>query len=229
MSREYRIYIIENDLNKKKYVGITSQSVYQRWQEHVSRFNRRQRDHKLYLAMKKYGIENFTCYELCKIPEKFDPKEFEQLMIEQYDSYNNGYNMTRGGDDISDGTREKISAKLKGRKITWHDKLWASRRTNPNYRSAKEYVASGGKNVNAKSYVIKRPDGTEETIRGLRAYCRENGLRHSTLLNIGHQNGFVLVARFNDQSEKTYIQADGNGAQPVPVFELELGQAEDMV
>ena len=51
----------------------------------------------LYLAFQKYGLENFSfeIIEECE-PEQLNLKE--QYWIDYYDSYNNGYNMTSGGE-----------------------------------------------------------------------------------------------------------------------------------
>ena len=53
-----QVYKITNKINDKVYVGITTQGANRRWSEHLYRFNSGERDHKIYLAMKKYGIDN---------------------------------------------------------------------------------------------------------------------------------------------------------------------------
>ena len=54
--------------------------------------------YKLYNAMNKYGKENFYVETIeSGIPiDKLDKKEIQY--IEEYDSYKNGYNSTKGGD-----------------------------------------------------------------------------------------------------------------------------------
>ena len=82
--------------------------------------------HKLYNAIKKYGIENFRYDIIIQIVEsdKFKLREklneLEIYYIEKYDSYNNGYNMTLGGSGSkgcfqTEESRKKISSKAKGR------------------------------------------------------------------------------------------------------------------
>ena len=51
----------------------------------------------LYSAMKKYGIEHFSIQELGEYPLE-ELAEQEQLWIEKLDTYNTGYNATRGGE-----------------------------------------------------------------------------------------------------------------------------------
>ena len=69
-------------------------------------YNKRMNDHKrhrkkkslpkLYQAFKKYGFENFSfkILEEC-LPEQLNDKEI--YWIEFYDSFENGYNATTGG------------------------------------------------------------------------------------------------------------------------------------
>lgn len=98
------IYKITNLLNQKCYIG-QSINIKQRWKQH--RANSQVRDEALYLAIQKYGIENFSfeVIEECK-EEELDLKE--QYYINYYDSYNNGYNMTLGGQNNKDFFSEKI-------------------------------------------------------------------------------------------------------------------------
>ena len=87
------IYLIENKINEKKYVGKTYLNIEKRWKQHCNdskRFNR-----PLYQAMKKYGIENFSIKEI----EYCDNlEEREKYWISFYNSYHNSYNATLGGD-----------------------------------------------------------------------------------------------------------------------------------
>lgn len=93
------IYKIENKINHKVYIGQTKLNVLDRWDEH-----RRINDNSVIagkncpikLAFKKYGIENFTfsIIERCQIK---DLNIREIYWIKYYDSYNNGYNATKGG------------------------------------------------------------------------------------------------------------------------------------
>jgi group I intron endonuclease len=73
-----QVYKITNKINNKVYIGITTQGINRRWSEHLYRFNSGERDHKIYLAMKKYGIENF---ELSVIDETDDSGKLSRLEI----------------------------------------------------------------------------------------------------------------------------------------------------
>lgn len=102
------IYIITNKNNDKVYIGQTSRTIEARWKEHLlSCQDEVKRHYKLYAAMNKYGLESFSIgkIEQCD-SEKLN--EREQYWISRFDSYNNGYNMTIGGDGIQTVYAEKI-------------------------------------------------------------------------------------------------------------------------
>ena len=92
------IYCITNLINEKKYVGKTTYSITKRFQEHC-RDSKKERCEKrpLYDAMNKYGIENFIVEQLIECDE-LELNSYECLFIEQLNTYNNGYNATKGGD-----------------------------------------------------------------------------------------------------------------------------------
>lgn len=91
------IYLITNDVNEKKYVGLTTLSVQNRWNDHVGNM-RAGVDYKLYRAMRKYGIEHFTVKTIDEVQDFHDLCLREQYWIQQYDSLRNGYNCTIGGE-----------------------------------------------------------------------------------------------------------------------------------
>jgi hypothetical protein len=197
------IYSITNLVNGKQYVGQTSQGLKHRKAEHICRFNLGERNHKLYLAMRKYGLSNFKFEELCCVlkPKYLDAVEIE--FIEKFNSFRRGYNMTCGGDSVSDETKAKIKAALTGRKITWYDKVVASRKERRAKYGPLKRTVVGGLCSNSKSYLIRTPDGAEIRVKGIRQFCRDNSLDHSTLFAVlagkqRHHKGYSLIARFND-------------------------------
>lgn len=90
------IYIIKNYINDKVYIGQTTQGSEVRFKQHLKllKSNSKQLIHK---AIKKYGKENFYFEILEKdIPiNNLDSRE--EYWIKYYDSYNNGYNLCKGG------------------------------------------------------------------------------------------------------------------------------------
>ena len=90
------VYKITNDVNGKMYIGQTSRTLMERFEEHCREsMLKRFPDRPLYAAMIKYGIEHFSI-EL--IEETDSPKEREIYWIEYYGTFKNGYNATFGGD-----------------------------------------------------------------------------------------------------------------------------------
>lgn len=89
------IYMYTNKINGKKYIGQTTCSLKRRHAQHVC-----QNETYFDRALNKYGAENF---ELEVIEDNiFDENELndkEIYYINKFDTFNNGYNMTRGGDN----------------------------------------------------------------------------------------------------------------------------------
>ena len=87
------IYIITNKINNKQYIGQTSRSIEVRYNEHCYDNRSNSAIHK---AIKEYGVSNFEVKELEKVPlEKLDEREI--YWVDYYDTFNNGYNLTKGG------------------------------------------------------------------------------------------------------------------------------------
>lgn len=97
------IYKITNLVNGNAYIG-QSVDIEKRFKDHKYRAfvnypSNRDYEKALYRAFRKYGIENFKfeVLEICQVSELND-KEINYIKL--YDTYNNGYNETIGGDGI---------------------------------------------------------------------------------------------------------------------------------
>lgn len=93
------IYKITNTVNNKVYIGQIIQSIKNRWYRHCANTKSISKEEKNMLikrAILKYGKESFKIeiIEECN-PEDLDDREC--YYIKYYDSYNNGYNCTLGG------------------------------------------------------------------------------------------------------------------------------------
>lgn len=87
------IYKITNKVNNKSYIGQTRYTVEFRWRQHQHKKD----NAYFHNAIKKYGVENFTV----EILEECDYKDLDSkeiYYIAKYDTFNNGYNMTLGGE-----------------------------------------------------------------------------------------------------------------------------------
>lgn len=90
------LYKITNINNNKSYIGKTYDSVASRLKDHFSS-SKRFPERPLYRAINKYSKESFTIETLGEYIEgELEAKEIEA--IAKYDTYNNGYNATLGGD-----------------------------------------------------------------------------------------------------------------------------------
>ena len=102
------IYFIINKITGERYVGQTTNFV-RRKNEHLSQLkNKTHINKKLQNAWNKYGENNFIVEKI-----QYDNISKEELnneeikYIKQYNSYNNGYNLTIGGD--GGDTRSKLN------------------------------------------------------------------------------------------------------------------------
>jgi group I intron endonuclease len=95
------IYKFTNKINNKSYIG-QSVNIANRVQDHFYRafynyHTNREYDKAFYRALRKYGKENFN-FEILEECSKEDLNEREKYWIKYYNSYENGYNETIGGD-----------------------------------------------------------------------------------------------------------------------------------
>jgi group I intron endonuclease len=123
------IYIIINLLNRKVYIGQTTKTIPERWEEHL--FNARQFTYHqndkarlakqgieksvLYKAMFRHGSHNFIIVELEPCPDEY-LNDRETHFIKQYDCLaenHRGYNLLTGGGSggkHAEQTKKKIQA-----------------------------------------------------------------------------------------------------------------------
>ena len=85
------IYCITNNINGKKYVG-QSISIENRFQQHISSKS----NSEIHKAIEEYGVHNFR-FEILVACSKNELDDQEVKFIRLLDSYENGYNQTRGG------------------------------------------------------------------------------------------------------------------------------------
>ena len=114
------IYIITNIITLLSYIGLTIREVEIRWQEHeYSGKNPKQHFHR---SIAKHGWKNFKCETLAENVPIEELAELEIYYIKEYDTYNNGYNSTLGGEGTFGYiyTEEQLITKSKA-STTTHD------------------------------------------------------------------------------------------------------------
>lgn len=166
------IYLISNDINNKLYVGKTVSTIDTRYNKHISEAFTQHSDYAIHRAMRKYGINHFKVTEIenCSLEEV---SEREKYWIKYYDSYNNGYNETQGGEGnlkydyeiiyslfVSGMTQKEIAQKLGCEKHTITRAL-------KNFNVAPEQRQKG-KYGNSKKIVVKIDLSTNQI---LQEYC----------------------------------------------------------
>jgi group I intron endonuclease len=96
------VYVITNVKNRKRYVGITTKGLAQRWYEHcwLATAGGKQ---ALYRAMRKYGMDSFLIEQVDvaqTLEELFEKERQYILQLGTYTKTGHGYNMTLGGDGV---------------------------------------------------------------------------------------------------------------------------------
>lgn len=109
------IYLIENKINGKKYIGQTTRSLEQRFADHCTE----KRNRHISNAIIRYGKDNFSIKEICTCSSQEDLNEKEIYFVETFNTmYPIGYNHRAGGNQngkCSDLLREKISKAKTGK------------------------------------------------------------------------------------------------------------------
>lgn len=126
--KKFVVYCHENMINNKKYIGITCQTLEQRFRKGEGYKN----SPHFYSAIKKYGWENFSHTVIYEDLSESEAKEKEIGLISEFNTRNpdRGYNMTPGGEGYSGEdnpwfgkhhtleNRKKMSVQRKGKKFS---------------------------------------------------------------------------------------------------------------
>lgn len=114
------IYSITNIKNGKRYIGKTQMNFGDRFDSHKSLLrNNKHFNTKLQNAWNKYGEDNFVFDVVEVVEDKQNLEKFNELeigYIQSFNSINDGYNITLGGDGaagkpMAESTKRKIGEK----------------------------------------------------------------------------------------------------------------------
>lgn len=114
------IYLIENKVNGKRYVGQTYKTLNERWAEHIkATFCKKRLGMLIHRAIKKYGVNSFDLSVIEECAEEL-LSEREIFWIAEKKTFvddhpDKGYNLTRGGEGgkKSDIVKKRISESIK--------------------------------------------------------------------------------------------------------------------
>lgn len=94
--KQYSIYKHTNTCNGKSYIGVTSMEPKARW---CNGYGYRGQP-KFFNAIMKHGWDNFTHEVVATCQDKETAYEIEKALIKKFDSIDNGYNVSEGGNGM---------------------------------------------------------------------------------------------------------------------------------
>lgn len=203
-NKKFVVYKLTNTINGKAYIGITSRYESDRWSEHKVRARQGVRNSRLYDAIRKYGPDAFNREVIAKASTEDELRELERRYIQEFNTYEAGYNSNLGGYGhlhFPEHIRIKIGLAQKGKHIPPETRKKMSLAKLGDSKCAihfGEHTQKGNLNPRSKSFRIGMPDGSEQVVKGLRAFCRDNGITTAKLYIRGKTKGFVLLERLND-------------------------------
>lgn len=181
------IYIIQNILNKKLYVG-SSVNVNSRLSQHKHQLKKKiHPNQKLQNAVNKYSLHNFKFSILEPVNDIDSLKDKERFWIDSLNSRDDGYNITVDtycpARELSclPEYKQKVSKVHKGKIISEEQKLMAHLVNKQRF---------------APIYLIN-PFGEKIKIHGIRKFCKDNNLCYRLIKDlrrkkIHHHKGWRL-------------------------------------
>jgi group I intron endonuclease len=184
----YSIYRVTNKINNKVYIGFDSM-----WprRKHNHKQYLKTRTGKFYSALKKYGWDNFQWEIIYQSKDgQHTLNVMENFFINQYDSFQNGYNETLGGEGTlgwipSEDYKKRKSEEQKGEKGFWYGK------------SIPDETKIKISDTLAKEHWLEY-NGQKINVKNLKQFCEDNNLnrRHLYAVLSGkrkHHKGWKLI------------------------------------
>lgn len=189
------IYVIKNSINSKLYIGQTTQDVEIRFKQHLKclKSNSIQLISK---AIKKYGKSYFyvEILEECLI-EELNAKE--EYYINLYNSFNNGYNLCKGGNQ-SRKPELQLDIQLI---IELYEKGNSTRKIAKQFNTCHRVILNRliANNVDIKPKNINLPNKTKISEVLLKELLQKNlSIREiAKQLNVQHSSVRSAIQRFN--------------------------------
>lgn len=208
----FLVYKLTHTANGKAYVGMTARALDTRWLEHCQRALQGQRGSRLYDAMRKYGIESFTREIIATADTDDEARSLERAFIRDLGTYENGYNANLGGCGALHFTpeqRRKIGDAQRGKVIPAESRAKMSAAKKGDRAMAArlgDHTEKGRANPRSIEFTVRLPNGDVRRLKGLRAFCRANGLQLFKLKSRSQHKGFALLSRSSTNSVTTEKQ-----------------------
>ena len=171
--RTYYIYKATNKINGKSYVGQTC-DFHSRVGQHQRCYEKEDCD--FHRAIKEFGFDNFS-WEIIETCESEDRAcELEKYYIEKFNTYRDGYNMTKGGKGAPyHNARAVVLLTLDGQYIKRYDSAMDAEIDG--FHNADVLLNCKGKRRQTKGYMFMFEDEYESN--GAKAYIKPkpNGMR----------------------------------------------------
>jgi group I intron endonuclease len=206
------IYIIENCVTNKQYVGQTKGILKTRIANHIRDFKNHKYNSLLYLSIKKHALENFTV-RLLEACEEGELNEKEKYWIKELNTIAPyGYNLTSGGGQgtvYSDELRKTLSQSAKNKDVEVIKKQAAFMR--------QSYIDNPEKRLFMADIARKAHTGriqSEEWIEKRVKHKRGKVVSHEQRVNLAraHMNGKVVCCSNGKEYLSSYEAGLDTGA-----------------
>jgi hypothetical protein len=155
----YTIYLVTNTISGTKYIGFTGKTLPERIATHQYRCSAGIKS-KLYYSVRKNGWEKFTFETIYQSTDgQHCLNVMEPHFIEEYNTFEEGYNLTLGGEGTV-GYWTNDNRKKQGEFIS---SMWTEERRIKNGLMAKERMTG-----------IPKKESHKENMRGKRPHIKQN-------------------------------------------------------
>jgi len=203
------IYKSTNKINGKSYIGKTIQDFDRYIQFHLSDARTNRYPNRVFhRAIRKYGEDNFE-WNIIEQVNNDKLNEREIYYINLFDTFENGYNMTTGGDGAECGENNafcKLSSEKRMKIILKGNKKRKQHRHSDETKNKMTKIRlkmyKGRNNPLAKVWILYSPKGKEYIVKdGLDNFCKKMnlslGLLRKNINNDAIQNCRVKGKRTN--------------------------------
>lgn len=170
------IYLIVHSSSQKQYVGLTTQTIERRWEDHISQANlgNIKNKHSLHAAIRNSGASAFSIAIIDHGTTKHDLEEKEKFWINMLNTrIPYGYNISRGG--VSGGSNTKT--------VTLDGKKFKSAKSAAKYVAEKQNIsfAAAKRRVSKNRINVKKRATTGNSLVKGKCYKAWSYIKHCVL------------------------------------------------